>query len=154
MALKEPTEAPQTFYSEFSLPPVRFLKATVEDCDEDDCDSILGAGHDDISSIHSITSDKTDISSDHSVHHNRPSNGDIPNGQMRMVPSMLMAKQALADMTILLRRKSKGKGGGYHAPKLDLGNVTGYPGVFQSNPHPYLSKPAPASMGAGFHGYG
>ena len=119
MALKEPTEAPQTFYSEFSLPPVRFPKATVEDCDEDDCDSILGAGHDDISSIHSITSDKTDISSDHSVHHNRPSNGDIPNGQMRMVPSMLMAKQALADMTILLRGKSKGKGGGYHAPKLD-----------------------------------
>ena len=35
-----------------------------------------------------------------------------------------------------------------------LGNVTGYPGVFQGNPHPYPSKPAPASTGAGFHRYG
>ncbi|KAF8797414.1 hypothetical protein BYT27DRAFT_7125698, partial [Phlegmacium glaucopus] len=31
-----------------------------------------------------------------------------------------------------------------------LGNVTGYPGVFQGNPHPYLSKPVPMSTGAGF----
>jgi len=35
-----------------------------------------------------------------------------------------------------------------------VGNVTGYPGVFQGNPHPYPSKPAPASTGAGFHRYG
>ena len=35
-----------------------------------------------------------------------------------------------------------------------IGNVTGYPGVFQSNPHPYLSKPVPASMGTGFRRYG
>ncbi|KIJ98175.1 hypothetical protein K443DRAFT_219270 [Laccaria amethystina LaAM-08-1] len=35
-----------------------------------------------------------------------------------------------------------------------LGNVTGYPGVFQSNPCPYPSKPVPASMSAGFRGYG
>ena len=35
-----------------------------------------------------------------------------------------------------------------------VGNVTGYPGVFQSNPHPYPSKPAPASTGAGFRWYG
>jgi len=34
----------------------------------------------------------------------------------------------------------------------ELGNVTGYPGVFQSNPRPYPSKPAPASTGAGFRG--
>ena len=39
-----------------------------------------------------------------------------------------------------------------------VGNVMGYPGVFQSNPHPYLSKPVPASMGTGqgftkTHGY-
>ena len=116
-ALREPTKAPQAFYSEFSLPPIRFPKATVEDCNEDDCDSILGAGPADISSIYSITSDKTAISSDHSVH--RPSDGDIPNGQMRMVPSMLMAKQALVDANIFLRGQNKGKGGGYHAPNLD-----------------------------------
>ena len=35
-----------------------------------------------------------------------------------------------------------------------IGNVTGYPGVFQSNPHPYPSKPAPASTGVGFRWYG
>ena len=35
-----------------------------------------------------------------------------------------------------------------------LGNVTGYPGVFQSNPCPYPSKPIPASTGTGFCGYG
>ena len=35
-----------------------------------------------------------------------------------------------------------------------VGNVTGYPGVFQSNPHPFPSKPIPASMGTGFHGHG
>ena len=89
----------------------------MEDFNEDDCDSILGAGPADISSIHSITSDKMDISSDHSIH--RPSDGDIPNGQMRMVPSMLMAKQALVDANIFLRGQNKVKGGGYHAPNLD-----------------------------------
>jgi hypothetical protein len=36
----------------------------------------------------------------------------------------------------------------------EIGNVTGYPGVFQSNPCPYPSKPVPASMSAGFRGYG
>ena len=41
MATREPTEALQTFYSEFSLPPICFPKATVEDCDDDDCDFIL-----------------------------------------------------------------------------------------------------------------
>ena len=35
-----------------------------------------------------------------------------------------------------------------------LGNATGYPGVFQSNPHPYPSKPVPAATGPGFDGYG
>jgi hypothetical protein len=35
-----------------------------------------------------------------------------------------------------------------------LGNVTGYPGVFQSNPCPYPSKPVPVSMCTGFHRYG
>ena len=35
-----------------------------------------------------------------------------------------------------------------------IGNVTGYPGVFQSNPHPYPSKPVPASMGRVFMGTG
>jgi hypothetical protein len=37
---------------------------------------------------------------------------------------------------------------------IPLGNGTGYPGVFQSNPHPYPSKPVPASTGAGFRRYG
>ena len=32
----------------------------------------------------------------------------------------------------------------------ELGNVTGYPGVFLGNPHLYPSKPVPASTGAGF----
>ena len=36
---------------------------------------------------------------------------------------------------------------------LRIGNVTGYPGVFQSNPCPYPSKPVPASTGTGFRGY-
>ena len=41
------------------------------------------------------------------------------------------------------------------APSLPfLGNVMGYPGVFQSNPCLYLSKPAPTSMGTDFCGYG
>ena len=31
-----------------------------------------------------------------------------------------------------------------------LGNVTGYPGVFQGNPYPYPSIPVPASTGTGF----
>ena len=35
-----------------------------------------------------------------------------------------------------------------------LGNATGYPGVFQSNPHLYPSKPVPAATGSGFDGYG
>ena len=35
-----------------------------------------------------------------------------------------------------------------------LGNVTGYPGVFPGNLHPYPSKPVPASTGAGFDKYG
>jgi hypothetical protein len=35
-----------------------------------------------------------------------------------------------------------------------LGTVTGYPGVFQSNPCPCPSKPAPVSTGTGFCGYG
>jgi hypothetical protein len=34
-----------------------------------------------------------------------------------------------------------------------LGNVTGYLGVFQGNPHPYPWKPAPAARGAGFCRY-
>ena len=37
---------------------------------------------------------------------------------------------------------------------LCLGNVMGYPGVFQSNPCPYPSKPVPMSMCTGFHRYG
>ena len=35
-----------------------------------------------------------------------------------------------------------------------LGNVTGNPGVFQGNPHPYPWKPTPAATGVGFRGYG
>ncbi|KAF8809270.1 hypothetical protein BYT27DRAFT_7094862, partial [Phlegmacium glaucopus] len=31
-----------------------------------------------------------------------------------------------------------------------LGNVMGYPGVFQGNPHLHPSKPIPTSTGAGF----
>ena len=43
----------------------------------------------------------------------------------------------------------------YHNRRMCLlGNVTGYPGVFQSNPCPYPSKPVPASMSTGFHRYG
>jgi hypothetical protein len=42
----------------------------------------------------------------------------------------------------------------FTVPHLFLGNGTGYPGVFQSNPHPYPSKPVPASTGAGFRRYG
>ena len=38
--------------------------------------------------------------------------------------------------------------------QLELGIVTGYPGVFQGNPHPYPRKPAPAARGAVFGGYG
>ena len=34
-----------------------------------------------------------------------------------------------------------------------VGNVTGYPGVFPGNLHPYPSKPVPASTGAGFDKY-
>ena len=113
-ALKEPTEAPRTFYSEFSLPPVRFPKATMEDCDDESISDDISM----ISSICSITSDRSDISSDHSVLI-RPGDGDIPNGKMRMVPSMLMAKHALVDVNGFLRGQAKGKGGGYHAPKLD-----------------------------------
>jgi len=33
-------------------------------------------------------------------------------------------------------------------------SVMGYSGVFQGNPHPYPSKPAPASTGTGFMGMG
>ena len=43
----------------------------------------------------------------------------ISNGKMRMVPPMLMAKQAFVDVNEFLRGQLKGKGGGYHAPKLD-----------------------------------
>ena len=35
-----------------------------------------------------------------------------------------------------------------------IGNVTGYPGVFQGNPYPYPSKPVPAPTGTGFTGTG
>jgi len=35
-----------------------------------------------------------------------------------------------------------------------VGNVTGYPGVFQGNPYPYPSKPVPAPTGMGFTGMG
>jgi len=43
------------------------------------------------------------------------------------------------------------RGGVYPSP---LGNVTGYPGVFQGNPYPYPSKPVPAPTGMGFTGTG
>jgi hypothetical protein len=33
-------------------------------------------------------------------------------------------------------------------------NVTGYPGVFQGNPHPHPWKPVPVTAGTGFYGYG
>ena len=36
---------------------------------------------------------------------------------------------------------------------MEVGSVTGNPGVFQGNPHPYPWKPVPACMGTGFHGY-
>ena len=36
----------------------------------------------------------------------------------------------------------------------DIGNTMGYPGVFQGNPCPYPSKPAPGHMGVGFEGNG
>jgi hypothetical protein len=45
-------------------------------------------------------------------------------------------------------------GGGGVGCSSPLGNVTGYPGVFQSNPCPYPSKPVPVSMCTGFHRYG
>ena len=35
-----------------------------------------------------------------------------------------------------------------------VGIVTGNPGVFQGNPHPYPRKTAPAVTGRGFRGYG
>ncbi|KAF8799791.1 hypothetical protein BYT27DRAFT_7119498, partial [Phlegmacium glaucopus] len=35
-----------------------------------------------------------------------------------------------------------------------IGNVTGYPGVFQGNLHLYPSKPVPTSTGAGFDRHG
>ena len=38
--------------------------------------------------------------------------------------------------------------------EFSIGNVTGYPGVFQGNPHPYPWEPAPAFTGAGFRRYG
>jgi len=44
------------------------------------------------------------------------------------------------------------KGGALSLPS--VGNVTGYPGVFQGNPHPHPSKPAPASTGTGLTGTG
>jgi hypothetical protein len=31
----------------------------------------------------------------------------------------------------------------------ELGNITGYPGVFQGNSHQYPSKPVPVTMGTG-----
>jgi hypothetical protein len=37
---------------------------------------------------------------------------------------------------------------------MKVGTVTGYPGVFQSNPCPYPSKPVPASMARVFVGTG
>ena len=43
---------------------------------------------------------------------------------------------------------------GCPSPRPGIGNVTGYPGVFPGNPHLYLSKPIPASTGAGFDKYG
>ena len=39
-------------------------------------------------------------------------------------------------------------------PPLELGDVTGYPGVFQGNPHPCPWKPVPVAMGTGFARYG
>jgi len=35
-----------------------------------------------------------------------------------------------------------------------LGIITGNPGVFQSYPDPYLTKPVPATKGRGFDGLG
>jgi hypothetical protein len=43
---------------------------------------------------------------------------------------------------------------GLQMDSMSLGIVTGNPGVFLGNPHPYPWKPAPAAKGVGFYGYG
>jgi hypothetical protein len=48
---------------------------------------------------------------------------------------------------IMIHPRLRGK---FFDPGQGLGNVMGYPGIFQSNLCPYPSKPIPASMGAGF----
>jgi penicillin-binding protein-related factor A (putative recombinase) len=35
-----------------------------------------------------------------------------------------------------------------------IGSTTGYPGVFQGNPHPYPWEPAPTQQGRGFNRHG
>ena len=54
----------------------------------------------------------------------------------------------------IIKGDNKGSISMAHNPQFHIGIVTGNPGVFQGNPHPYPWKPAPAATGMGFRGYG
>ncbi len=108
----QPTEAPQNFFQEFTLPPVNFL-VSEENLQEP---SIL--------KLRTCDKDQASIQSFSSAQSDDQANTfglckKIQCGKAREAPTMLLSAAALKDVQEYLRGKPKGKGGGFHQPDLD-----------------------------------
>lgn len=116
---KQATEAPQTFFQDFTLPLVDFSSSgSEEDLPEP---SILEARHKhaDQASIRSLPSESSDDDSTDDLEGNSGLDQGIRDGKYREAPTLLVSAAALKDIWEFLHGRSKGKGGGHHQPDLD-----------------------------------
>lgn len=111
-----PTRPPSSEFLEFTLPPVLLDDNSSEECTP----SILGTQHHTPPLSLGALGSSCPIRSDDSL--NEPPNDhddEIRDGKLREAPPLVVAAEALKDIQECLRGKSKGKGGGYRAPKID-----------------------------------
>ena len=113
---EEPLKAPETLLYEFSLPPIEF-----PDNDSEKEPSILETRHQsDQTSIRSLGQQSDDQALDwERAPIESECHGKIREGKLCEAPTVEVAIAASKDIQLALRRKSKGKGGGYVPPKLD-----------------------------------
>ena len=113
---KQATEAPQTFFQDFTLPLVDFSSSgSEEDLPEP---SILEARH-----IRSLPSESSDDDSTDDLEGNSGLDQGIRDGKYREAPTLLVSAAALKDIREFLRGRSKGKGGGHHQQDLSSGRI-------------------------------
>ena len=115
-----PTEAPQPFWHEFTLPAVSFPETPSEE--DLHAASILGERHNlgDQTSIRTSGSAQSMTLNDPDhLQSVQDANGEIQDGILREAPPVSEALAALKDIQELMRGKSRGKGGGYKAPEMD-----------------------------------